>query len=389
MFATPLNLLESLRKRFELQPTVHLNPNQLKDFNNRYRTPINLRIVTVIKKWIGLFWFAETDDEALPQLNNFIFQDIKPIFEKEAGTLLDMLGQRREFSSIEGKRNRIRLKDPEVAIATPPQPLYPKSKFHISNDSQFVNELDPIEMARQLTIIEYQLFSRLNPIDLLVYKPDDKSQTLAAEVRNMIKWSNQVTGFVAESVISEKTARKRAIILKYFIKVAERCFSLNNFATLHSILTAMHTTAIYRLKRTWECVPSKAKHAFDVLSKLVDRENNFHAYRASLKVAKLPCIPFLGIYLTDIIFLKQGNPERLTINVKLINVDKFSKLAAIISEITRFQSTSYNLIHLPDLLIDLKKRIQSSQDVQSLHAISLLLEPRKSSGTIVQNNDKD
>lgn len=53
-------------------------------------------------------------------------------------------------------------------------------------------------------------------------------------------------------ILGEKDLKRRALILKAAIKLGEKCLLLNNFSTLMSIVSALNSSPISRLKKTWE-----------------------------------------------------------------------------------------------------------------------------------------
>jgi son of sevenless-like protein len=117
--------------------------------------------------------------------------------------------------------------------------------------------VDPVEVARQLTLLEQQFFGKIDPLECLYYRGDQKVKNgqpplEGQNIRNMINQSNKVTGWVAESILLEKDLKRRGQLLKHFIKIADNCHSLNNFATREAILAALNSTPIFRLKKTWE-----------------------------------------------------------------------------------------------------------------------------------------
>jgi len=69
---------------------------------------------------------------------------------------------------------------------------------------------------------------------------------------------------------------------------------LNNFSTLTSIISALGTAPIHRLKRTWDQVPARTQTTLEQMRKLMGSTKNFGDYRESLKLANPPCIPFFG-----------------------------------------------------------------------------------------------
>lgn len=54
-------------------------------------------------------------------------------------------------------------------------------------------DLEPIEIARQMTLVEYELFTAINPTEFLdqAWMKDDKEKR-APNICNMTKWSNHV-----------------------------------------------------------------------------------------------------------------------------------------------------------------------------------------------------
>lgn len=109
----------------------------------------------------------------------------------------------------------------------------------------------------------------------------------------------------------------------------QRCHSLNNYNALMAVLCALSSSTIARLKKTWEGISPKHLANLDSLRKSVEHSRNYYEYRARLRtVVDEPCLPFLGLYLTDVTFCYEGNAaERvspLDPTLKLINFDRYS-----------------------------------------------------------------
>jgi son of sevenless-like protein len=164
--------------------------------------------------------------------------------------------------------------------------------------------------------------------------------------------------------------------VKRFIRIVEKFHVLNNFATREAILAGLNSSVIQRLKATWELVSPKSKATFSSLTRFLDRENHFLGYRQSLKLVNPPCIPFIGIYLSDITFINQGNSSQLD-NGRLINFDKYARLAVIVDEIRRLQSQQHRYAPLEDIQNFLKVQIKSGPDLNALYIRSLEIEPRE------------
>jgi len=202
-------------------------------------------------------------------------------------------------------------------------------------------------------------------------------------VRAVTSLSTVITGWVAESILNEVDIRKRTTLVKYFIKLADRCMILHNFATSRSILAALDSSTISRLQQTWMGVPQKQKLQLDSVRKLADHARNYHEYRSRLRETVPPAIPFLGLYLTDITFCREGNPSHraspLAAEKKLINFSKYHKMARIVQDIQRFQVhyTLKEIQEIQDFLKDAFEKSKDHGDLQDLYRRSLLVEPKQ------------
>jgi son of sevenless len=69
---------------------------------------------------------------------------------------------------------------------------------------------------------------------------------------------------------------------------------------------------------------------------------NYAAYREALEKSPAPTIPFLGVFLRDLAFIDEGNPDILN---RKINMEKIKLIGATITKIFSFQdgiTASYN-----------------------------------------------
>lgn len=133
-------------------------------------------------------------------------------------------------------------------------------------------------------------------------------------------------------------------------------------------------------------VSQKTKAILEELKKIVDVSRNYVVLRQRLQSHVPPCLPFVGIYLTDLTFVDHGNQttRQLTTeegSIGLINFDKHMKTAKIISELQRFQ-IPYRLTEVPELqtwMQDQLVRVRSAgeKSFQNNYRRSLILEPRE------------
>jgi hypothetical protein len=107
------------------------------------------------------------------------------------------------------------------------------------------------------------------------------------------------------------------------------------------------------------------------LEKLLSSQQSYRAYRAALAECNPPCIPYLGVYLTDLTFMDE-NPDLLQ---GQINMSKRRLTYGVISRIQQCQQTHYNLQPVEQIIQQLMQ--VNTLDESALYTLSLKREPRK------------
>jgi len=109
------------------------------------------------------------------------------------------------------------------------------------------------------------------------------------------------------------------------------------------------------------------------MTKLMSNESNYKNYRERLRGSNPPVVPYLGMYLTDLIFIENGNPDKTKENH--INFDKSRLIARVIKEIQSYQQSPYNLKKIPEFEIYFNNlKCLSESDI---HQYSMLCEPKE------------
>ncbi|KAJ3214806.1 hypothetical protein HDU67_001192 [Dinochytrium kinnereticum] len=368
-FCSSLDLMTHLAQRYSITPPEGLRQEDLKTWLEKKQTPIRLRVFNALKAWLENFWLEDEDYPALKlifDLANGPMGSAQPSIAKR----LQSLAQNKLNASPGSASYPPATIPPNMSVEPPPAiiPRVPVARLT-------VEDIDPLEIVRQLTIAQSRIFNVIHPTEL-IDKTWTKSPGLAPNVRMLTEISNRITNWVVGSILADSDVRRRAAILKHFIKTADCCLLLNNYELLMSFLSALNSSAISRLKRTWDILSSRATSVLETLRKLMDSSRNHSEYRQRLRNATPPCLPFLGLYLTDLTFVADGNPNMRT--QKLINFDKHVKAYKIITDLQRFQMP-FALFEVPEIMqwILAKVKSPSQPSAQELYEQSLRLEPRE------------
>uniref|UniRef100_A0AAZ3PKY1 Uncharacterized protein n=1 Tax=Oncorhynchus tshawytscha TaxID=74940 RepID=A0AAZ3PKY1_ONCTS len=207
---------------------------------------------------------------------------------------------------------------------------------------------DPFTMAQQLTHIELERLSNIEPEEFIqaFEKKDlldnDKScfsdQKKASSLEAYVQWFNRLSFLVATEICMPVKKKQRARVMEFFIDVARECFNIGNFNSLMAIISGMNMSPVSRLKKTWSKVKTDK---FDILEHQMDPSGNFYNYRTALRGAtqrsrtanstrEKIVIPFFSLLIKDIYFLNEGCSNRMQNGH--VNFEKFWEMAKRVSE---------------------------------------------------------
>jgi len=118
---------------------------------------------------------------------------------------------------------------------------------------------------------------------------------------------------------------------------------------------------------------------FSDIKDIMSNDRSYSRYRTELKIANPPCLPYLGVFLTDLTFIEDGIPDFLLTkdNRKdIINFEKLRKVAGVIEKILLFQPQCYPFEKVP-IIYDYIGNLPQ-MDEAAAYELSLQIEPKLS-----------
>ncbi|KAL4660778.1 ras-specific guanine nucleotide-releasing factor RalGPS1 [Arapaima gigas] len=255
-----------------------------------------------------------------------------------------------------------------------------------------VLKVTPEEFASQITLMDAPVFKAIQPEELANcgWSKKDK-HILAPNVVAFTRRFNQVSFWVVREILTAQTLKIRAEILSHFVKIAKKLLEQNNLHSLVSVVSALQSAPIFRLSKTWALISRKDKATFDKLDFLTSKEANYTRMREYIRSLKMvPCIPYLGIYLLDIIYIDSAYPASDSIMETEQRTNQMNNLLRVISDL----QVSCNYDHLATLP-HVQKYLMSVRYIEELqkfveddnYKLSLKIEPGNSSPRLVSSKE--
>uniref|UniRef100_A0A8C8HB40 Son of sevenless homolog 1 n=1 Tax=Oncorhynchus tshawytscha TaxID=74940 RepID=A0A8C8HB40_ONCTS len=308
-FCKPQELLGLLMERFEIPEPKPTEADQmaiengdqplsaeLKRFRKEFVQPVQLRVLNVCRHWVEHhFYDFERDCQLLKCLEEFIALVRGKAMKKWVESITKII-QRKKQAQANGPSHNI-------TFESSPPPI----EWHLSKSGQTdqfdLMTLHPIEIARQLTLLESDFY---------------------------------------RCIVETENLEERAAVVARIIEILQVFQELNNFNGVLEVVSAMNSSPVYRLDHTFEQIPSRQRKILEEAHEL--SEDHYKKYLAKLRSINPPCVPFFGIYLTNILKTEEGNPDFLKRHGKeLINFSKRRKVAEITGEIQQYQNQPYCL----------------------------------------------
>ncbi|XP_030279007.1 rap guanine nucleotide exchange factor 3 isoform X3 [Sparus aurata] len=203
-----------------------------------------------------------------------------------------------------------------------------------------LEQMSSKDIATELTNYDWELFTAMHEVELVyyVFGRHKFPGAITANLERFVRRFNEVQHWVVTELCLCEDLVKRAILLKKFIKIAAVLKEQKNLNSFFAVMFGLSNSAVHRLYKTWERIPSKTKRVYCAYERLMDPSRNHRAYR--LAVAKLspPYIPFMPLLLKDMTFINEGNPNYVE---KLVNFEKLRMIAKTVKIVRGCRSQPY------------------------------------------------
>jgi len=194
------------------------------------------------------------------------------------------------------------------------------------------------DISKQLTLIDSELYKSIQCRELLAKRWQREITAIhSPNVCALINRCENLSLWVATSILVQEP-ENRVEVLSKFIDIAQCLFDLANFHSLMGIIIALNMSAVSRLQ-AFSGLSRKALERYRQLNHICNL--NFKTLRETMDVRQT-IIPYIGVYLSDIIHIEEGVPEHIVMEngMKLINFIKHKKIYDRVVSLLEPQSRS-------------------------------------------------
>ena len=285
--------------------------------------------------------------DALAQYHQKLSQDDP--FYKVYGRLM------RE-SKAKGRKGRLDADAVKSCITRVSPPIVPEK-------IESVTSINALEVARQITLMEFEVFAAIQPSELLQNAwVSKRKEVVSPNVVLLTSRFNKLSNWISNLILQEKKPGSRALIIEYFIVVQRHLSNLNNFNALFEIHAALSSAHISRLRMSWEMIHPRELASFARINALISPLQNYSQYRKMLEACSGPCIPYIGPWLTDLVMLNEQPSWCLRDeNRPFLNISKLQKVNDILVAMSRFQERMFPFEYVNDICNFISKALSETE----------------------------
>mmetsp|Transcript_4765 Transcript_4765/g.13358 ORF Transcript_4765/g.13358 Transcript_4765/m.13358 type:complete len:731 (-) Transcript_4765:56-2248(-) len=326
-----------------------------------------IRTVAVFKAWMeDHYRDFEQDEQLTTDFQNFVGGEMQSLMEKSANQLSKVF----ENSKKNAERDREEKEAAEAAAAEEKE----KNEGQEDQPKKTVDnwlDIDSQLLAEQMTFLESKYYCAITPKECIAWSKGKKAQ--AGNVSCMIDQFNRVSEWVVTEMCTRVKLEERIKCFEGLVSLAAELYDLQNFNGTMEILSGMNNSAVRRMKATWGGASKETMAKFDQIQKVMSHEHSYKLYRQQLHSIDPPLVPYLGMYLTDMVFIEEGNKDKQD---GLINFAKRTKLGEVINEIKQYQIDYRRVIYIKKQhVLDWLQNLPSISD-DDAYKFSVRVEPK-------------
>ncbi|KIM23236.1 hypothetical protein M408DRAFT_264797 [Serendipita vermifera MAFF 305830] len=282
---------DALVSHYTMAQPDELSVAEALEWKEKKLRPTQMRVLCVMGLWIDKHGLVLDEPALIPKVRTWL------------STISSPTGLALSAKQLIQSIDRIQNAD-EIAPSTSPSHSSHPFSLHIGSmrrkskapKNDFL-KWEASDVANHLTLSEARAYAQIRPSECLAWtraggriKTGDTSSGGAQsgaggpadgdEVKNLMAFvarSDRLASWVKNTVLCCESLGRRADMIDFWIKIAERCRNLNNIFSMSAIVAALSGGDVSKLHLTWAQI-SRASN-FEQMVRLTDPTGSFAAYR--------------------------------------------------------------------------------------------------------------
>ncbi|CAF3791771.1 unnamed protein product [Adineta steineri] len=208
----------------------------------------------------------------------------------------------------------------------------------ISSKRATLFDFHSTDISEQLTILDSELFLKIQLSEIL-YMSIEKGEEYSPNLAVFTEHFNNISYWVRTRILEQNSQRQRENYFEKFLKILKHLRRLHNFNSYLAILSALDCGPLTRLNWSKNISDAVSEH-----TDLIDSTGSFKNYREALNASVgQPCIPYIGLILSDLTFVHIGNSDYLQ-DDRIINFWKRWQQFTILHKLRYCRKWEYKFI---------------------------------------------
>eukprot|EP01125_Pyxidicula_operculata_P002253 TRINITY_DN1215_c0_g1_i1.p1 TRINITY_DN1215_c0_g1~~TRINITY_DN1215_c0_g1_i1.p1 ORF type:complete len:1173 (-),score=256.14 TRINITY_DN1215_c0_g1_i1:206-3724(-) len=309
----------------------------------RYRAPnvpecgqtpqmVKRLVLNIILQWLKHDYYSMSDN-VLSMIKTFVTEEL--IQDK-----LNDIGKSIENHLVDNGRFELR------EHKFPPMiPVYQIDDLSVQ-PHQLLMFADELEIAEQMTCHDMEIYLRISYRELMDLKwTKDESKYLSPNVVALMSRANQISFWIASVLLLQQKVADRTKMLSKIINLARYLADLKNYNSLMGVLTGLNMASISRLKFTFNALSKKSTEELKRMNQFQEPSGGFKYLRTMMKMNGAT-IPYLGLYLKDLMLMDENSNYITVSNIELINWSKYQLVATSIFDFLSYQKNGRTMFTL-------------------------------------------
>eukprot|EP01125_Pyxidicula_operculata_P020765 TRINITY_DN7769_c0_g1_i1.p1 TRINITY_DN7769_c0_g1~~TRINITY_DN7769_c0_g1_i1.p1 ORF type:complete len:1173 (-),score=253.61 TRINITY_DN7769_c0_g1_i1:7-3525(-) len=213
---------------------------------------------------------------------------------------------------------------------------------------KFLLYFDPEEIAKQITLIDSSLYNKIQWRELVGLNWMKKdTEYLSSNVAGLMHRLELLSRWISTSILLQNSTAERAEILTRIVNLLQALETLNNFHSLVGVVSGLNIAGVSNkiVDVIMPTLTKKTQEMFKYYSQMCEPMQQFKNLKEMMTSAGPSSIPYLGMYLGELIVMDEAYPSFVTNNdtqeqTKLINFTKYKKQNERVNHLLNFQVRS-------------------------------------------------